>query len=206
MRLFPKEEKFFDMFEKGSRTVLEGARLLSDLIINYNDVVEKSKRIKEIEHEGDKITHDTVKKLNNTFITPFDREDIYSLVSKMDDVLDFIDAVSSRMVLFKIKSPTNEARALMDVLLKSVEEMDKAIRELRNIKKSEAILKYCVEINTLENKGDVLLRDAVAKLFDDGTNPIDVIKWKEIYENLETAIDRCEDVANVIEGAVLKNA
>ena len=206
MRLFPKEEKFFDMFENGSRTVLEGARLLSDLITNYTDVVEKSKRIKEIEHEGDKITHDTVTKLNNTFITPFDREDIYSLICKMDDVLDFIDAVSSRMILYKIKSPTDEAHALMDVLLKSVEEMDKAIRELRNIKKPEAILKYCVEINTLENKGDVILRDAVAKLFDDGTNPIDVIKWKEIYENLETAIDRCEDVANVIEGAVLKNA
>ncbi|OGL44562.1 MAG: phosphate transport regulator [Candidatus Schekmanbacteria bacterium RBG_16_38_10] len=194
------------MFENGSRTVLEGARLLSDLITNYTDVVEKSKRIKEIEHEGDKITHDTVTKLNNTFITPFDREDIYSLICKMDDVLDFIDAVSSRMILYKIKSPTDEAHALMDVLLKSVEEMDKAIRELRNIKKPEAILKYCVEINTLENKGDVILRDAVAKLFDDGTNPIDVIKWKEIYENLETAIDRCEDVANVIEGAVLKNA
>ena len=206
MRLFPKEEKFFDMFVNGSKTVLEGARLLSDMITNYTDIVEKSKRIKEIEHEGDKITHKTVTKLNNTFITPFDREDIYSLICKMDDVLDFIDAVSSRMVLYKIKSPTDEARALMDVLLKSVEEMDKAIRELRNIKKPEAILKYCVEINTLENKGDVLLRDAVAKLFDDGTNPIDVIKWKEIYENLETAIDRCEDVANVIEGAVLKNA
>lgn len=206
MRLFPKEEKFFDMFENGSRTVLEGARLLSDLITNYTNIIEKSKRIKEVEHEGDKITHDTVTKLNNTFITPFDREDIYSLICKMDDVLDFVDAVSSRMILYKVKSPTNEARALMEVLLKSVEEMDKAIRELRNIKKPEAILKYCIEINTLENKGDVILRDAVAKLFDDGTNPIDVIKWKEIYENLETAIDRCEDVANVIEGAVLKNA
>ncbi|OGL40839.1 MAG: phosphate transport regulator [Candidatus Schekmanbacteria bacterium RIFCSPHIGHO2_02_FULL_38_11] len=194
------------MFAKGSENVLEGARLLSDLITDYTDIIEKSKRIKEVEHEGDKITHDTVTKLNNTFITPLDREDIYSLICKMDDVLDFIDAVSSRMILYKVKFPTNEARALMDVLLKSVEEMDKAIRELRNIKKPEAILKYCIEINTLENKGDVILRDAVAKLFDDGTSPIDVIKWKEIYENLETAIDRCEDVANVIEGAVLKNA
>jgi len=206
LRFFPKEEKFFDMFAKGSENVLEGARLLSDLITDYTDIIEKSKRIKEVEHEGDKITHDTVTKLNNTFITPLDREDIYSLICKMDDVLDFIDAVSSRMILYKVKFPTNEARALMDVLLKSVEEMDKAIRELRNIKKPEAILKYCIEINTLENKGDVILRDAVAKLFDDGTSPIDVIKWKEIYENLETAIDRCEDVANVIEGAVLKNA
>ena len=173
MRFFPKEEKFFDMFAKGSENVLEGARLLSDLITDYTDIIEKSKRIKEVEHEGDKITHDTVTKLNNTFITPLDREDIYSLICKMDDVLDFIDAVSSRMILYKVKFPTNEARALMDVLLKSVEEMDKAIRELRNIKKPEAILKYCIEINTLENKGDVILRDAVAKLFDDGTSPID---------------------------------
>jgi len=194
------------MFERSSKNVLEGARLLSDLIINYIDVEGKSKRIKEIEHEGDKITHETVKKLNHTFITPIDREDIYALISKMDDVLDFIEAVSSRMFLYKVKSPTKEIHDLMEILIKSVEEIDKAVHELRNIKKPEAILNYCIEINTLENKSDVILRDAVAKLFENSTNPIEVIKWKEIYENLETAVDRCEDVANVIEGVVLKNA
>ena len=194
------------MFENGSKTVLEGARLLNDLLNNYTNVEEKTKKIKDIEHECDKITHETVKKLNNTFITPIDREDIYALISKMDDVMDFIDAVSSRMFLYKVKTPAKEAHSLMEVLIKSVEEMDKAICELRNIKKSETILKHCIEINTLENKGDVILRDAVAKLFEDSTDPIEVIKWKEIYENLETAIDRCEDVANVIEGVVLKNA
>jgi len=206
VKFFPKEEKFYDMFEKSSKNVLVGAMLLRDLLNNYTNVEEKGKKIKEIEHEGDKITHETVKKLNHTFITPLDREDIYALISKMDDVLDFIEAVSSRMFLYKVKTPTKEAHSLMEVLMKSIEEMDKAICELRNIKKPEAILKYCIEINTLENKGDVILRDAVAKLFEDGTDPIEVIKLKEIYENLETAIDRCEDVANVIEGVVLKNA
>ena len=206
MKLFPKEEKFYDMFEKSSGNVLEGAILLMELLNNYTDVEAKSKKIKDIEHEGDKITHETVLKLNNSFITPFDREDIYALISKMDDVLDYIEAVSSRMFLYKVKTPTKEICSLMEVLVKSAEEMNRAICELRNIKKPEAILKYCIEINTLENKGDVILRDAVAKLFEDGTDAIEVIKLKEIYENLETAIDRCEDVANVIEGVVLKNA
>lgn len=206
MKIFPKEQKFFDLFEKGAKNVVVGADLLKNLIHDYTDIVSKSSHIKEIEHEGDIITHSTIEKLNLTFITPLDREDIYSLIKSLDDILDYIDAVASRMVLYNVQVPTEEAKALVNVLVKSVNEVAKAITELKNIKKPEQILNSCIEINRLENEGDALLRESVAKLFSDNLPPLEVIKWKELYENLETAIDKCEDVANVVEGIVLKNA
>jgi len=162
------------------------------------------KQIKDIEHDGDKITHQTMDRLNRTFVTPLDREDIHALISKLDDILDFVDAAANRMILYRIKEPKPEALRLADILFKSVEELKRAISLLRNLKQPQEILKLCIEINSLENEGDSVLRGGVAKLFDEAQDPLLIIKWREIFENLETAIDRCEDVANILEGIVIK--
>ncbi len=202
-RLIPKEEKFFDLFESSAANINEGGRLLVDLMEDFTQVEQKARRIKEIEHQGDMLTHDIIRKLNQTFITPIDREDIYSLASSLDDVLDFIEAVADRMVIYKIDKPTSEAKKLAGIIHQSTDEIVKAIRLLRTLKK---IYEHCVEINRLENEADRINRDAIARLFDEVRDPTAIIKWKEIYEFLEEATDRCEDVANVIERIALKNS
>jgi len=204
LRLMPKTEDFFGMFEESSRNVCKGVAQLKELLHNYTNVEEKVKQIGDTEHYGDKLTHQTMKKLNKTFVTELDREDIHSLVSTLDDILDLLDATVRRMVLYKIDRPTEELIKLADILDKAVDEITKAMPLMRHLSKPEAILKHCIEINSLENDGDTVQRAAVAKLFEDAKDPIYVIKWKEIYETLETAIDRCEDVANILEGIVLK--
>lgn len=204
LRILPRTEDFFALFEEEARNAGKGVALLKDLLADFTRVEEKVKKIKEIEHEGDKLTHQTMEKLNKTFVTQLDREDIHALVSRLDDILDFVDAAANRMLLYKITEPTPEAKKLTDILLKSVDEVTKAVPLLRNLRKTQEILERCIEINSLENEGDQVLREAVAKLFDDEKDPVSIIKWKEIYENMETAIDRCEDVANILEGIVLK--
>ena len=164
----------------------------------------QAQRVKDVEHQGDEITHTVIEKLHQTFITPIDREDIHKLISHMDDVLDLVEATSERLWLYDVREIEPEARELSDVLLKAVVEMGAAVRGLRNLKDRPRLIAHCTEINRLENEGDRLLRRAVARLFRDGTDPIHVLKWKEIYDNLENAIDRCEDVANVIEGVALE--
>lgn len=201
----PKSEKFFELFDQAGANMRLGAEALHDLITNWSDVQSKRLRIKEIEHAGDQITHDTVKALNKTFITPIDREDIYSLITKVDDILDFIDGLANRLVLYKV-TPNMQIKGLVAILVKSVDEVASALEGLRKHKHPEEILRRCVEINRLENEADDALRAAVAELFDRETDAIQVIKWKEIYEFLETATDRCEDVANVIESILVKNA
>lgn len=201
----PKSEKFFELFDQAGANMRLGAEALHDLITNWNDVQSKRLRIKEIEHAGDQITHDTVKALNKTFITPIDREDIYSLITKVDDILDFIDGLANRLVLYKV-TPNMQLKGLVAILVKAVDEVAGALEGLRKHKHPEEILRRCVEINRLENEADDALRAAMAELFDTEKDAIQVIKWKEIYEFLETATDRCEDVANVIESILVKNA
>jgi len=206
MRFLPRDERFYDFFEASVRKVTEGAVQLEELIRDFKEVSVRAKRIKDTEHEGDVVTHDTVAMLNRTFVTPLDREDIHNLITSLDDVLDYIEACAERLNLFKIGKTTEEAMLLVGILVKSVREVEQAVFKLRRLKGADSIMKNCIEINRLENEGDYVCRAAVAKLFDKENDPLEVIKWKEIYETLENAIDRCEDVANVLEGIVLKNA
>jgi predicted phosphate transport protein (TIGR00153 family) len=204
--LIPKEMVFFDLFEQAGRNAHEGALALAALLDDYRDVAEKVKRIKDIEHAGDKITHATIEKLNQTFITPIDREDIHELICRIDDILDLIDTAVARMYLYKIEKPTDDAKALAKVLVHATKIITELLPKMRNLKLSSSLLQHCIEIHTAENEGDRIEQHALAALFENGQDPIYIIKWKDIYEELESATDRCEDVANVIEGIVLKNA
>ncbi len=192
------------MFEVQTERVMEGARLIKELFDNMERAEELAVLIKDKESEGDDITHKIVESLHKTFVTPIDREDIHNLTSKLDDILDHMEAVSERIVLFKIDKSTSYARSFADTLIESVEAIMNAVKLLHDMRNSEKILEYCIEVNRLENVGDSYLRSALAELFDGNNDPIEVMKWKEIYEHLENAVDDCEDAANVIEGAVLK--
>jgi predicted phosphate transport protein (TIGR00153 family) len=201
--LIPREEKFFEFFEKAANNILDGAKVLVQMTDQQDGDFEKGwKQLEDLEHVGDKITHQIIRKLNRTFITPIDREDIHALTVALDDVMDLIEAVAARMSLYKIKQPTEEARKLALVILKSAEEIVKAVS---NLERLDDVTEHCIEINRLENEADEVCREAIAGLFEKGQDPIDVIKWKEIYETMETATDRCEDVANIVEGVALKN-
>jgi predicted phosphate transport protein (TIGR00153 family) len=202
-RLIPREEKFFEMFEASARNIYRGAYLLKEMMEQYRDPEKQSDAIMEVEHQGDTITHDIIHKLNQTFITPIDREDIYALSSALDDVLDLIESVSDRMVMYKIKEPTETAKRLAVIIFKSAEEIVKGVGLLKAL---GDVRPYCIEINRLENEADRISRDAVADLFENVRDPIQVLKWKELYEHLEEATDRCEDVANILENIVLKNS
>jgi predicted phosphate transport protein (TIGR00153 family) len=202
MRLLPTSPKFFELFERQSATLLEGARALRDLAENFDDVDGKAHRIKEIESEGDQITHDLIDSLNRTFITPFDREDIHALASALDDVLDNIEGVASRFALFRVKELTPETRELILIIEKACVAIHEAVKCLRNRKE---VQKNLVEINKLENDADMISRDMTAKLFDNAADFRELIKWKELYGRLEATTDDCEDVANIIEGIFVKN-
>ena len=202
--LIPKEEKFFVLFKEMTTNIIEGAKLLKDMLDNFENPAESQRRIKDVEHKGDSITHEIIQKLNKTFVTPLDREDIYSLASKLDDILDLIDACSQRVVMYNVEKPTPEAKELAFIILKSCQTIDKAVALLGG--KLEPISEYCVEVNALENEADRVCREAVSHLFDQEKDPIQLIKWKEIYETLERATDKCEDAANILESVVVKNA
>jgi len=202
--LIPKEVRFFDLFEQQSQYIIQAAALLHELVHNFADARAKAHSIKEVEHQGDQITHEIVRRLNTTFITPIDREDIHALATRLDDVLDYIEAASERLVVYRIKEPTSACRAMADVIVTTVASMDSAIRCLRTM--DPAFHEHAVEVNRLENNADNLLRDSLAAMFEESNDPIEVIKWKEIYETMEIVTDRCEDVANVIEGIILKMA
>ena len=200
----PREVRFFDLFDQQSQHIIKAAALLHDLTHNFADARAKTAAIKEIEHQGDRVTHEIVKRLNTTFITPIDREDIHALATRLDDVLDFIEAAAERLVVYRIKEPTSACRAMAEVIVKQTHSMDLAIKCLRTM--DAGFHEHAVEVNRLENVADTLLRDSLAALFEEQGDPIEVIKWKEIYETMETVTDRCEDVANVIEGIILKMA
>jgi predicted phosphate transport protein (TIGR00153 family) len=201
-RLIPREEQFFDLFERQARNIVESAGQLREMVFDFSDAAARAAAIKELEHAGDVTTHELIRKINTTFVTPFDREDVYALASRLDDVLDLIEAASDRLVLYRIKAPTSGARALGEVIVKAAAATQAAVGTLRS--HSPSYHAHCVETNRLENEADRLLKELIAGLFADVTDPIEVIKWKEIYETLEEVTDRCEDVVNVIEGIMLK--
>jgi hypothetical protein len=202
LRLLPVEPKFFDLFEKQAATVLEAARALQEMAHNYTRVAEKAEHIKSLEHRGDTLTHELFDSLNRTFITPFDREDIHALASALDDVLDQIEGVASRFALFKIEEITPETRHLISIIEKACVAIHEAVRHLRDFKR---VLEYCVQINQLENEADHISRATTARLFDEAADFRELIKWKELYGRLEATTDDCEDVANILEGIVVKN-
>lgn len=205
MRFVPKEEKFFDLFEELVEKIDEGILLFQNMLDHFDTFDVQLVKLKEIEHEADIITHRTYEKLHKTFLTPLDREDIYALVNKLDSVLDLTEASAIRMSLFKIKKPAPELFEQAKILRRALEKMKKMIHGLRNMKNSKMILDACVEINTLENEGDTILRSTLGRLFENEKDPIELIKWKEIFERFEEAIDVCEDVSNIVEGIVLKH-
>jgi hypothetical protein len=204
-KFMPREDSFFDLLERSACNVQKGAEALSDLLTRYHDVELKVKAIKDIEHEGDKLTHELFDRLNKTFITPFDREDIHAIGSRLDDVLDFINTSANRMMLYKIAEPTDDAKELGECLVLATEALCEAVHKLRDMKDVEGMRKLCVVIHTHENTGDRLSHRALARLFET-MQAVDIIKWKDIFNDLEAATDRCEDVANVLESVVIKNA
>jgi uncharacterized protein len=202
-RFLPREEGFFDLFDKQADNIVVGARALLQMLSHYTGVPEQVQGIKAIEHRGDDITHAILTKLNQTFITPFDREDIHELCSRLDDVIDLIDAAASRFVLYRVDSIRMGTVDLVKVLVNATVEVAECVHA---VNAPEKALKYCIEVNRCENESDRLCRTLIAQLFDEEKDPVQIIKWKEIFEVIETAVDKCEDVANVVEGVILKSA
>ena len=201
--LIPQEKHFFDMIERQSENVLQGVDALVNMLEHYNEIDKKREKIKQIENEGDKMVHDIFSELNKTFITPIDREDITKLTSSLDDILDNLEAVSERLIIYEIKKPPQYMLEFAQILQKTTRNVNQGINLLRNFKEAKQIRAFCKEINTLENEGDILLRKATAELFKK-KDPIEIIKIKELYDDMEAAIDRCEDVADVIGDILVK--
>jgi predicted phosphate transport protein (TIGR00153 family) len=206
MRMIPKEEKFFDLFDELANKIEEGGELFLNMVEHYEYSEPKIVKLKELEHEADVITHKTYEKMHKTFLTPIDREDIYHLVNKMDSILDMIEASAARMSLYRVKIPAKEIIEQAKILNKSIKKVKYIVHAMRNMKNAKMIIDSCVEINTLENEGDIIMRMTMTRLFEQEKDPIELIKWKEIFERIEEAIDVCEDVANIVEGIVLKHA
>jgi uncharacterized protein len=202
MRLIPRESKFFRMFADVSQNLTQGTRLLQDILKNPANMEPRLDQLQEIEHRGDEMTHGIITALNQTFITPFDREDIHRLTSSLDDVLDYVNAAGVRLRLYKIKSPPSIAAELAAMIVEQSEELTQGVSLLE---KNKLVLEHCVEVHRLENEADRLSRKAIADLFDNEKDPIQLIKIKELYEVLETATDKAEDAANVLEAVALKS-
>ena len=204
--LLPRDEQFFDYFEQAARNIVSGAQALADLLDDYQNVERKIERIRELEHVGDTLTHQVWEALHKTFVTPIDREDIATIIERLDDVMDYIDEAALSLQTYRITQPTQRAQELAHIIVRSTTEVEMAITLLRKRQDLPKILPLTVEINRLENEGDYVFRHALAELFEEGQEDLaSVIKWREIYDHLETAIDRCEDVANALEGVVLKH-
>ena len=206
MRIRTKSDTFFAEFEKSAANILEAARVFQQITREYSRAPELARQLKELEHTGDTITHETLEKLDRTFITPIDREDIHNLIVTLDDVMDFIDDGADRMVSYGVKEPTADIRVMADILLNCTETLARVMTHFRDFKKRSLIEEQCIEIHRLENLGDEAISSAMVHLFRDAKDPIEVIKWKDIYENIESAVDACEDVSNVIRGVMVKHA
>jgi predicted phosphate transport protein (TIGR00153 family) len=201
--LAPRDREFFDLFEEAGGNILRAAGLLEEMLLDYPDRSELARDILICEQDGDRITHDIIQRLNQTFVTPIDREDIYELASALDDVVDYTEEVADYLGLYKIEAPMSQAQELAKVLHASGRQIAEAMPRLRGFKD---ISHYTVEINRLENDGDRITREAIASLFDNGIDPMVVIRWKDIFERLEEAIDATEHVANILQGIVIKNS
>jgi predicted phosphate transport protein (TIGR00153 family) len=203
LRVIPRSENFYDLFDRAAANVADASRLLLDLLTDYRDPEASHAEIRQREHEGDEITHQIMRALNTTFVTPFDREDIHRLASLLDDILDGIEAVSDLLVLHQIEGPLPEMRQQAEVLTRATEQTYQAMTNFRSFR---GLDQYWVEINRLENEGDRIYRKTVARLFSGEYKAMDVLKWKDLVDQLEAAIDKTEDVANTLESIVLKHA
>jgi len=204
LSLASKDREFFDLFEEAGANILRAAELLDQMLRSYPDRGgDFARDILACEQDGDRITHDIIRRLNETFVTPIDREDIYSLASALDDIVDYTEEVADYLGLYKIEAPMEQSQAMADVLLKAAHQLAEAIPRLRGFKD---ISHYTIEVNRLENDGDRIVREAMAALFDNGIDPMVVIRWKDIYERLEQAIDATETAANILEGITIKNS
>jgi predicted phosphate transport protein (TIGR00153 family) len=203
LRLIPREQRFFDLFVDDVANVLGAARLLEAMLRSYDQLERRAGEIRDLEHRGDEISHDIGRRLESTFVTPFDREEIHALISGLDDVLDHIEEVADTFILYRIDAPTAVAIQQAAIIVRQCEQLHEALGHLRGFRGLE---KYWIEVHRLENEGDRLARTAIAGLFENGKKPIELIKWKDVYSLLEQTIDRCEDVANIIERIVVKHA
>jgi uncharacterized protein len=198
-----RDREFFDLFEEAARNVVRGADLLDQMLAHYPERADLARDIVICEQEGDRIAHDIHHRLNSTFVTPIDREDILELTSDLDDIIDLIDEVADYLGLYKIEAPMEQAQRMAHILLQATRQIAEAMPRLRTF---QDLSHYTVEVNRLENDGDRTSRNAIASLFDGGIDPMVVIRWKDIFERLEEAIDACEHVANTLEGIVIKNS
>ncbi len=203
LRIIPRDERFFDLFVEDAANVLAGARMLDAMLRSFDDLPRRNAELRDAERRGDEISHDIGRRLEGTFVTPFDREDIHSLISGLDDVLDFIEEIGDTFGLYRIDAPTATAVLQSAIIVKQVELLHEALQNLRGFK---GLDRYWIEVHRLENEGDQLVRGAIADLFDGDPDPVEIIKWKKIYNLLEAAVDACEDVANIIERIVVKHA
>jgi predicted phosphate transport protein (TIGR00153 family) len=199
----PNDRQFFDLFEEAAGNIVRGAELLDQMLGSYPERADLARDILICEQDGDRITHDIIQRLNQTFVTPIDREDIYELASALDDIIDFTEEVADYMGLYKIDAPMDQGQQLAHILLQACRQIAEAMPRMRTFRN---ISHYTVEINRLENDGDRVSREAMASLFDTGIDPMVVIRWKDIFERLEAAIDATEKVANILEGIVIKNS
>ena len=202
----PKEDKFYEFFVQTANIAYTEAKLLLDFLNNLENSEENLKKLKEVEHEGDKKQHEILEQLNKTFITPIDREDIYIIAKDMDDIIDYIESTASRFVMFNVNECTEDAISLSKMIVQCCKELIVIMEELKNMKTSKHLAKRIIEVNRIEEQGDILSRKAIGDIFRRDMEVIDVIKWREIYQYLEDTLDACEDLANVIEGVVMKNA
>ena len=204
--LSPKEDKFFELFRATAEIACEASLKLVDYMSDGEFSEEKNMEIKDIEHKGDKMQHEILKQLNKSFITPFDREDIYAIAKGLDDIIDHIEYTASRFIMLNIDKPTEEARELGDLIAQSCVEVKNVMEEMKSMKSSKELAAKIIEVNRLEEVGDKLSRKAIKDLFRSDKPVLEIIKWREIYEPLENTMDACEDVANAVEGVVMKNA
>jgi predicted phosphate transport protein (TIGR00153 family) len=203
LSLLPRDRTFFDLFVEAGHNTLSAARLLDKMMGTWPDDGDLGREILKAEQEGDRITHDIVQRLNSTFVTPIDREDIYGLATQMDDIVDYTEEAADLLGLYQIEAPMAQAQALTTVLVSACEQLASGLEHLRDFKGLE---KYWIEIHRLENEGDRISRDAVASLFSNGIDPMVVIRWKDMFAVLENAIDATETAAQIIEGIVIKNS
>ena len=203
--IIPQEKHFFALLDQQADVVLEGAEALLDMTKDFTNVAQKRDNIKEIEHRGDDLVHTIAEELNKTFVTPIDHDDMSKLASRMDDILDYVEAAAHRMWAYQVKTMPPEMIKLTECVLSSVKEVNCAVKDLKNFKHKNEIIRHCIEINRWENVGDDITHEAVAKLFK-GSDVVELIKLKEIYEHLEMATDKCEDVADVIKDIFIKNS
>jgi hypothetical protein len=202
----PKEDKFYNLFIEDAKIAYKAAKLLVEFIDDLDDLEKNIEKVKDVEHEGDMKQHEILKELNKTFITPFDREDIYSIAKGMDDIVDLIESTASRFVMLNVTSCTDEARKLSNMILDSCMEIITIMQELKSMKTSKKLSEKIIKVNGIEEKGDIISREAIKKIFRGNMEVIDIIKWREIYQYLEDTLDSCEDIANIVEGVVMKNA